>query len=63
VSERQREPAPEPFAGISDLHRRLGHPVRVAEQRHQAYCVVCMVLWTSTDGRWYSTDLVEPLAA
>jgi len=58
----RRQPT-EPFTGISELHRRLGHPVRVAEHRGQAYCVVCMVLWTSHDGSWYSTDLVEPLAA
>ncbi len=54
---------PPPFGGISDLHRRLGHPVRHDSSGGQAYCVVCMLLWSSHDGGWYSTDLVESLVA
>ena len=54
---------PPPFGGISDLHRRLGHPVRHDSSGHQAYCVVCMLLWSSHHGGWYSTDLVENLVA
>ena len=52
-----------PFGGISDLHRRLGHPVRHDSSGAQAYCVICMLLWSSHHGGWYSTDLVESLAA
>lgn len=51
------------FGGICDLHRRLGHPVRLDSSQTQAYCVVCMLLWSSHRDGWYTTDLVDVLAA
>ncbi len=56
-------PDPPLFGGICDLHQRLGHPVRQDSTGSQAYCVVCMLMWSTHHGGWYSTDLVESLAA
>lgn len=55
--------SPPPFDGVSGLHRQLGHPVRVTSSGGQAYCVVCLLLWTSQPSQdWYSTDLLDELA-
>ena len=50
------------FESASSLHQRLGHPVRHNSNATQAYCVVCMLVWTEHRAGWYSTDLVQTLA-
>ena len=37
----------EPFAGIVELHERMGHPVRVGALGTQAFCVHCNLLWSA----------------
>jgi hypothetical protein len=51
-----------PYNPVTSVHRELGHPVRVVSGGRQAFCVVCLLLW-SQRGEWYSTDIVELLAA
>jgi hypothetical protein len=51
-----------PYEPVTRVHRELGHPVRVASGGRQAYCVVCLLLW-SQRGEWYATDIIEQLAA
>lgn len=56
---RDRQPH---FESASSLHQQLGHPVRHNSNDTQAYCVVCMLVWTEHRAGWYSTDLVQTLA-
>ena len=51
----------EPFAGIVELHERMGHPIRIGALGRQAFCVHCNLLWSAHQG-WYSTDVVDPLS-
>jgi hypothetical protein len=51
-----------PYEPVSRVHRELGHPVRIASGGRQAFCVVCLLLWSVRDD-WYATDIVDQLAA
>lgn len=51
-----------PYEPVSRVHRELGHPVRIASGGRQAFCVVCLLLWSARDD-WYATDIVDQLAA
>lgn len=51
-----------PYDPVTRVHRELGHPVRIASGGRQAFCVVCLLLWSQRD-EWYATDIIHQLSA
>ena len=51
-----------PYEPVTRVHRELGHPIRMASGGRQAFCVVCLLLWSQRDD-WYATDILHDLAA
>lgn len=51
-----------PYEPVTRVHRELGHPIRMASGGRQAFCVVCLLLWSQRED-WYATDILHDLTA